>query len=277
LKIFIIGGPNSSSLYVYSPLQQLQGPIALSGPATAISFSPNGAFAFIQESSVGTTPANITAFSTCTNQVATDLIGSQGAAVVNLPANPLMMRVLPNLHIGGTDSLGISIPDGVHILVLDATGFDILTAAVAAPATGTLCPQSLAFVQNPPPALFQRIELGQQIASPANFFASADATLLYVVDPSSPTILTYSFNQGATTGGILLQGNATPLSSDMSADGSMIAVAGSDGLVHNVSTLTGGADLSQISFPNMPNYLNPFCSITPSAGPCTLSTVLVKP
>jgi hypothetical protein len=63
----------------------------------------------------------------------------------------------------------------------------------------------------------------------------------------------------------------------MSADGSTIAVAGSDGLVHNVSTLTGGADLSQISFPNMPNYLNPFCSITPSAGPCTLSTVLVKP
>ena len=277
LKIFIVGGANSSSLYVYSPLQSLQGPIALSGPANAISFSANGAFAFIEEAANGATPANITAFSTCTNQVATDLIGTQGAAVVNLPANPLMMRVLPNLHIGGTDSLGIPIPDGVHLLVLDATGFDILTAAVGAPAAGTLCPQSLAFVQNPPPALFQRIELGQQIASPANFFASPDGTLLYVVDPSSSTILTYSFIQGATTGGIQLQGNATPLSSDISADGSTIAVAGSDGLVHNVSTLTGGADLSQISFPNMPNYLNPFCSLTPSAGPCTLTTVLVKP
>jgi hypothetical protein len=277
LKIFIIGGTNSSSLYVYSALQQLQGPIALSGPATAIRFAPNGAFAFIAESANGTTSANVTAFSTCTNQVALDLVGTQGAAVVNLPADPLVMRVLPNLHIDGPDSLGNPIPDGIHVLVLDATGFDILTAAVSAPTTGTLCPQGLAFVQSPPPALFQRIELRQQIASPANFFASPDGTLLYVANPSSSTILTYSFLLGATTGGIQLEGDATPLSSDMSVDGSTIAVAGSDGLVHNVSTLTGGADLSQISFPNMPDYLNPFCSITPITGPCTLSTVLVKP
>lgn len=278
LKIFIIGGPNSSSLYVYSPLQQLQGPIALSGPATAVSFSPNGAFAFVQESAVGTTtPANITAFSTCTNQVATDIAGTQAAAVVNLPADALMMRVLPNLHVDGTDSLGIPIPDGIHVLVLDATGLDILTAAVSAPAPGTLCPQGLAFVLNAAATQFQRIELGQQIGSPANFFASPDATQLYVVNPSSSTILVYSFILGAATGGIQLQGDATPISSDISADGSTIAVGGSDGMVHNVSTLTGGADLSQISFPNMPDYLNPFCSITPSAGPCTLSTVLVKP
>jgi DNA-binding beta-propeller fold protein YncE len=277
LKIFIIGGPTSSSLYVYSPLQQLQGPIALSGPATAISFSPNGAFAFIEQSAVGAIPANITAFSTCTNQVATDINGSQAAAVVNLPADPLMMRVLPNLHINGTDSLGIPIPDGVHLLVLDATGFDILTAAVSAPAAGTLCPQGLAFVPNAGSTQFQRIELGQQIAGPANFFASPDSTQLYVVNPSSSTILVYSFILGATSGGIQLQGDATPISSDISADGSTIAVAGSDGQVHNVSTQTGGADLSQTSFPNMPDYLNPFCSITPSAGPCTLSTVLVRP
>jgi len=277
LKIFIIGGANSSSLYVYSPLQQLQGPIALSGPATAVRFSPNGAFAFIQESSVGTTPANITAFSTCTNLVATDLSATPVPAVVNLPADPLVMRVLPNLHMNGTDSLGIPVPDGIHVLVLDATGFDILTAAVSAPATGTLCPQGLAFVPNAASTQVQRIELGQQIASPANFFASPDATLLYVVEPSSSAILSYSFTLGATAGGIQLQGDATPISSDMSVDGSTIAVGASDGQVHNVSTLTGGADLSQISFPNMPNYLNPFCSITPGAGPCTLSTVLVKP
>jgi len=153
-----------------------------------------------------------------------------------------------------------------------------LTATVS---DGSGCDQALTFISNdhstPTPLPYQRIELGQQIASPANFFASPDVTQLYVVNPSSSTILVYSFTLGATTGGIQLQGDATPISSDISADGSTIAVGGSDGQVHNVSTLTGGADLSQISFPNMPNYLNPFCSITPSAGPCTLSTVLVKP
>jgi len=278
LKIFIIGGPNSSSLYVYSPLQQLQGPIALSGPATAISFSPNGAFAFIEESANGTTPANITAFSACTNQVATDHSATPIPAVVNLPADPLLLRVLPNVHVDGTDSLGNSVLDGIHLLALDANGFDLLTATVS---DGSGCDQALTFISNdhstPTPLPYQRIELGQQIASPANFFASPDVTQLYVVNPSSSTILVYSFTLGATTGGIQLQGDATPISSDISADGSTIAVGGSDGQVHNVSTLTGGADLSQISFPNMPNYLNPFCSITPSAGPCTLSTVLVKP
>jgi hypothetical protein len=277
LKIFIIGGPNSSSLYVYSPLQQLQGPFALSGPANAIRFSPNGAFAFIAESANGTSTANITAFSTCTNQIATDLMATPTPAVVNLPADPLLMRVLPNVHMDGVDSLGNHILDGIHLLVLDSNGFDILTASISAPLPGALCPQGLTFVANPLSPLYQRINIGQQIASPANFFASPDGTQLYVVNPSSSTILTYSFILGATIGGIQLQDDATPLSSDMSVDGSTIAVAGSDGLVHNVSTLTGGADLSQISFPNMPNYLNPFCSITPSTGLCTISTVLVKP
>ena len=287
LKTFIIGGANSTSLYVYSPLQSLQGPFALSGPASAITFSPNGAFAFIAESANGAASANITAFSTCTNQIATDLGTPPVPAVVNLPADPLMMKVLPDVVLNGVDSSGFSFPtnlsanpqfpahSGIHLLVLDSTGFDVVTSIVSAPAAGTLCPQGLTYLSNAPTP-YQRIELGQQIANPANFFASPDATLLYVVDPSSSTILTYSFNQGATTGGIQLQGNAVPLSSDISADGSTIAVAGSDGLIHNVSTLTGGADLSQISFPNMPDYLNPFCSIAP-AGPCALTTVLVKP
>jgi len=45
LKTFITGGTVGSSLYIYSSLQSLQGPIALSGPANAIAFSPNPAIA----------------------------------------------------------------------------------------------------------------------------------------------------------------------------------------------------------------------------------------
>lgn len=270
LKVFIVGGTNASSLYIYSPLQALQGPFALAGPADAISFSPNGAFAFIAESGAGGGAAgNLAAFATCNNSA---------VATLPLTANPILMRVLANEHMDGQDSLGNLIPDGIHIAVLDSTGFDLVSAFITAP-TGTLCPQVLTLTDASHPV--RRVGLGQSInvtgnGSP-NFFSSPDGTLLYVVNPSSSVIFVYNFMAGAPTGGIQLQDNATPISSDISVDGGTIAVAGSDGLVHNVSTLTGGADLSQISFPNMVNYLNPFCSIALSTGPCTLSTVLVKP
>jgi len=290
LKAFIIGGTNSSSLYVFSPLQALQGPFALSGPASAISFSPNGAFAFIAESAANGGSANITAFATCNNQIASDNGSTPIPAVVNLPANPLLMRILPNVVLDGVDSSGYSFPfnnppspypnhSGLHILVLDSTGFDVATAEVLPPATGTLCPQGLTFFSNDTTRPTQRIELGTTIntqdGSP-NFFASADATLLYVVNPGSSSILIYNFLAGAT-GGIEILGNATPLSSDMSSDAGTIAVVGSDGLLHEISTGIGGTDLFQLPFPNLPNFQNPFCTFTPTAGPCTLNVALVKP
>lgn len=281
LKAFIAGGTNSSSLYVFSPLQALQQYVStttpptnpqlnLAGPADAIAFSPNGAFAFVAESAANGGSANITAFATCNNQIASDNLTPPTPAVVNIPANPLMMRVLPNVHLGGVDSNGLSIPDGIHLLVLDDTGFDLITFSVA----GTFCPQSLSF--SPP----QRIELGQTINTQSgspNFFASADATLLYVVNPGSSSILIYNFIAGATTGGIEILGNATPLSADMSPDAGTIVVVGSDDLLHEISTGIGGADLFQLPFPNLPNFLNPFCTFTPTAGPCTLNIALVKP
>src|SRR5215469_10295644 len=285
LKAFIIGGTNSSSLYVFSPLQALQQYIAttipptnpqlnLGGPADAIAFSPNGAFAFVAESAANGGSANVTAFATCNNQIASDNLTPPKSALVNLPANPLLMRVLPNVHLGGVDSNGLSIPDGIHLLVLDDAGFDLITFAVTAPAVGTLCPQGLSFF---PP---QRIAIGQTINAQSgspNFFASADGTLLYVVNPGSSSILIYNFIAGATTGGIEILGNATPLSADISADAGTIAVVGSDGLLHEISTGVGGADLFQLPFPNLPNFLNPFCTFTPTAGPCTLNVALVKP
>src|SRR5215469_6129026 len=292
LKAFIVGGTNSSSLYVFSPLQALQGPFPLSGSANAISFSPNGAFAFIAESANGATPANITAFDTCDNQIATNqpTNGSPTPAVVDLPANPILMRVLPNVVLDGVDSYGYSFPlnnppnpypnhSGLHVVVLDSTGFNIATYAISPPATG-LCPQGITSFSNDSTRQAQRIELGTTINTQSgspNFFASADATLLYVVNPGSSSILIYNFIAGATTGGIEILGNATPLSADISADAGTIAVVGSDGLLHEISTGVGGADLFQLPFPNLPNFLNPFCTFTPTAGPCTLNVALVKP
>jgi hypothetical protein len=262
LKAFIIGGNGDTSLYIYSPLQALQGPITLFGPGNSMAFSPNGAFAYVAQSSTSTSSANLTAFATCNNQLAANL---------PLPGNPILMRVLPGVHIDGTDSLGNPIPDGIHVLVLDATGFDVVTSNISLPASGTLCPQLLSF--NP----LQRIALGQgTLQPPVNFFASADGSQLYITSTNNAGILVYDFGTGAVTG-IELQGNATPLSSDMSVDAGTILVAGSDGMLHEVSTTLGGADLVQLPFPNLPDYLNPFCTFNPAAGPCTLNLVLARP
>ena len=266
LKTFILGN-GGISLYVYSSLQALQGPFALAGPVNAhsLGFSSNGAFAFVAEAaSAGS--ANLTAFNTCNNQVS--------GPAVPLPANPLFMKVLPGMHIDGRDSSGFTIPDGLHIFVLDSTGVDVLTARIA----GTACPQTLTFqsYDGNPLHLVQRIELGQGTIQPVNFFASADGSQLYVASSSNASILVYDFGSGGVTG-IELQGNATPVTADMSVDAGTIVIAGSDGMLHEVSTALGGNDQVQLSFPSLPNYLNPFCTFAPTQGPCTLNTVLAKP
>ena len=281
LKAYIVGGSAGTSLYAYSPAQALKGPFPLTGPGKAIAFAPNGAFGFVAQANAGA-GANLTGYNTCNNQVATD--------VNNLPANialtsdPILMRVLPNLHIDGSDSQGHPIPDGIHVLVLDSTGFDIATSTISPPPAGSLCPQQLAFTdwaQNtptPPPPAIQRIELGQGTLNPINFFASPDATQLYIVNANSSSIVIYSFISGSVIGGIELAGGVTPLSADMTVDGGTIAVAGSDGMLHEVSTAIGGSDLVQLSFPNLPNFFNGFCSAIPTSGiPCILNSVLVRP
>ncbi len=264
LKTFILGGPTSSSLYVYSTLQALQGPIALPGPGKGGGFSPNGGFGYVATAASGTSSANLAAYATCNNQLAANL---------PLPADPIVVRVLPQVHIDGRDSYGYPIPDGIHILILDATGFDVITSTISAPAPGNLCPQTLTFISNDPLHAVQRVELNQgTLQPPLNFFTSADASQLYIASGSNASILVYDFGTSAVTG-IELIGGATPLSADMSVDDGTIVIAGSDGMLHEISTSLGGADLVQLPFPNLPNYLNPFCTYSP----CTLNLVAARP
>jgi hypothetical protein len=281
LKAFIFGldSNNNPSLFVYSAIQALQTiPLPAQTTVSSIEFSPNSAFAYAAEFSTTSSTANLTAYANCNNaQVAT----------VPLPNNPILnhvqpiMKVLPNVHIDGRDSFGNPIPDGIHILILDQTGFDVITSAISiptSPAPTSLCPQQqLTFISGDPTSLVQRIELGQGNITPVNFFASPDGTLLYVLSTASSNVLTYDVVAGSVTGGIQLQDNATPISADMSVDGGTIVVAGSDGMLHEVSTALGGSDNNPpLSFPSLPNFLNAFCTFTPSSGPCTLTTALTK-
>jgi hypothetical protein len=279
LKTYIVGaaaqgGTPETSLYIYSALQALQGPIALAGPPSAIAFSPNAGFTFIAEA--GSSP-NLTAYANCTNPAVSPI---QPADTVTLPATPILMKVLPALPAGSKDSVGTPIPDGIHILILDSTGFDVITATVLPPTippapSNSLCPQQIQLGGTG--HVVQRIELGQGTLQPLNFFFSADDSQLYIVNSTSSSILVYSFGTGSVTGGIELQNSATPLTADMSPDGGTIVIAGSDGLLHEVSTALGGSDSVPISFPNIPNGLNPFCSLDPNGVPCSLNVAQAKP
>jgi hypothetical protein len=279
LKAFIFGD-GGSSLYIYSSLQALQPPITLTGSAISAAFSPNDAFAYVAEAGANGNPANLTAFSVCNNE--------QGAASIPLPADPIQMRVLPAQHIDGADSYGHPIPDGIHVLLLDASGFDIVTSRSTAPPVGTLqnpgvlCPQTLSFISGDPQRMAQRIELGQGSIHPMDFFSSPDGSLLYVAASDRNSVLIYSFATASPVGGILLAPtsgtpNPTPVSADMSVDGGTIMVAGSDDRLHVLSTGVGGSDQAQVPFPNLPNYLNAFCTVTPALGPCTLDLIAAKP
>jgi len=278
LKTFLFGN-GGTSMYIYSTVQALQGPITLSGPVNAhtAAFSPNGAFLFAAEAAANLNPANLTAFNTCDDQVSASPAAIPVPAVLALPHNPLLMQVLPGVHIEGTDSYGYQIPDGIHVLVLDATGFDIATAVTSASRQGTICPQTLTFLSNDPLRPAQRVELGQGTIQPVNFFVSADASQVYIAAAANASILVYDFGAGAVSSGILLAGNATPISAQMSVDTGTIVVAGTDGMVHVLSTSLGGSDQLQITFPDLPNYLNPFCTATPTQGQCALSLMAVRP
>ena len=63
----------------------------------------------------------------------------------------------------------------------------------------------------------------------------------------------------------------------MTVDAGTIMVAGSDGLVHQITTGSGGIDQFQFAFPNLTNYLNPFCTFTPASGACTFDYVAARP
>jgi len=268
LQAFIFGydSNNAPNLYIYSTLRALQTiPLPSQTSVNSIAFSTNGAFAYVVEPSLaGGSPA-ITVYNTCDDQVFTDTI--TGLHDIPLAASPIGFKVLP---------------DGKHFIALESDGtLEYITASITGipvatltkPAT-SICPMLVGH----DPLQIKRISLGQGTIHPINFFVSPDGTLLYVVASDRSSVLVYNFNTGAVSGIQLVgSGDPTPVSADMSVDASTILVAASDGFLHQISTALGGADMAQISFPNLANFLNPFCTGDPAQGPCTLDFVAAKP
>ena len=86
-------------------------------------------------------------------------------------------------------------------------------------------------------------------------------------------MLVYDFSTGAVSAKIGLINDASPVAADMTVDGTLIYVAGSDGLLHQLNTNLG-VDLYQTSFVPLPNSTNNFCF---TGQNCNLNLLVVKP
>jgi hypothetical protein len=275
LKAFILAN-GGNSLYVYSALLNLLPPIALPAPATSIVFSSSGSFALLSGGVAPTTyPGTFAIYDTCDDSAVTL---TPPATPTFLPSPPQFLRMVPagnvptgNLLIPTLDTTGLDFFFGI-----DDTGIDIIATNSSLPPLTSLCPQTVTLAHTPPPANAPfppvHVNIGQGTFHPINFFLSPDSTLAYIVATDRSSILVYSFTTRATSA-IALANNATPVTASMSADGSLIYVAGSDGLLHVLNTYAA-FDEYQISFPPLANSTNSFCY---TENNCQMNLLAVKP
>lgn len=277
LRAYILGD-GGNTLYVYSTLQYLQPPIPLGTPATSIVFNSTGSFALLSGGSPAASPAgSLSVYNTCDNS----------AVILNptstpLPGPPIFLKMVPagNVPLGSFFG-GIFIPSletmGLDFFLgLDNTGIDIIATNASQGSFTTLCPQPVSLAFTPPltPAnTFSpvHINIGHGTFNPIGFFISPDATRAYIVT-SDLGVLVYNFNTQSASE-IQLVNNATPLAADMTVDGTLLYVAGSDGLLHQLNT-TLAVDFYQTSFLPLPNSPNDFCF---TGSDCHLNLIAVKP
>jgi hypothetical protein len=277
LEAFILGD-GGNTLYIYSALQALQ-TIPLSLPANAIAFSSSGSFALLSGAAA---PSTLAIYNTCDNSAVSLPFTGPG-----LPTAPTFLKMFPP---GNVPSAVLSMGNASIPIVLDPVGLDfffgvdntgidiIATNSSQPPLSGSsaaLCPQPVAIAHSPAPqnTAFPpvHIDIQEGTFNPINFFISPDASRVYIVTDSR--VLVYNFDtQSAST--IPLLGDATPVAADMTVDGTLLYVAGSDGMLHVLNTITAADQEPSIFFTELPNSSNNFCY---SSFTCALNLVAVQP
>jgi hypothetical protein len=270
----LILGDGGNTLYSYSALQYLQtlAPAPLPTPATSIVFNSTGSFALL----AGGSPAgSLAVYHTCDNSLVTPYLPAPG-----IPASPLFLKMVPAGGIPqGSVFGGVLIPNleptGLDFFFgLDNTGIDIIATNSSQPPLTALCPQPVTLAQTTAAATFApvHINLNQGTFHPINFFVSPDSTQAFIVT-SDFGVFIYNFNTNSVSAKVSLVNDAIPLAADMTVDGTLIYVAGSDGLLHQINTILG-VDLYQTSFTPLPNSSNNFCY---TGTDCHLNLMSVKP
>jgi hypothetical protein len=279
-KAFILGN-GGNTLYVYSTLQALQ-TYSLTAPANAVAFSSTGAFALLAGGS--SDPSTLAIYNTCDNSKAYLTLPPPPPAIQPLPGPPIFLKMVPaGSAPAGNASIPILFQSDLNnldvFLGIDSTGIDVIatttTTALTPPAT-TLCPlQQITYAtevaSTGPPFYPLHINLQRGSFHPINFFVSPDGTQVYIVT-SDQGVLIYSFNTQSVSA-IQLSGGAAPVAADMTVDGTLLYVAGTDGILHELNTALA-LDVMEIPFSQLPNSTNNFCFQNYS---CSLNLVAVKP
>jgi hypothetical protein len=265
MKTFILGN-GGNTLYVYSALQYLQTPISLPTPATAVAFSSTGSFALL---SGGGPPSNLALYNTCDNSSVT-------LPAPGLPTPPMFLRMVPagNVQMGNGTIPPLQ-PNGLDFFFgIDNTGIDIIATTSSPGPLTSLCPQVITLAQTTQNTTFApvHVNIGQGTFHPINFFLSPDSTQAYIIPSDSSRVLVYNFNTNSASA-IPLVNNAIPIAADITVDGTLIYVAGSDGLLHEISTSLA-LDEMEVSFLPLANSTNSFCF---TGDNCALNIVAVKP
>ncbi len=269
LRAFILGD-GGNALYSISTLQYLQllQP-PLPAPATSIVFNSTGSFALL---SGGSPAGSLAVYNTCDNSLVFPYL-----LAPDILSPPLFLRMVPsgNVPMGNTIIPALQTQGLDFFFGIDNTGIDIIATNSSMGLLTTLCPQqvTLAQTQTTPPTSFlpTHVNIGQGTFQPINFFLSPDATRAYII-ASDLGVLVYDFNTTSTSR-IPLLNNATPVAADITVDGSLIYVAGSDGLLHEVNTALA-LDRMDISFSPLVNSSNSFCF---TGSNCALNVVAVRP
>jgi hypothetical protein len=274
-KAFILGN-GGNTLYVYSPLQSLQ-TYPLSAPADAITFSSSGAFALIAG---GSSTSNISVFNTCDNSPVSTV------SIAGFPGSPAFLKMVPSgdapVSVPGLPAMtAVDVYVGLDNVATQDTGLDIIVTTATQASVATLCPQqtltlppTFTFsVASTPVANPLRIDLQHGHMHPLDLFISPDGDQVYIVT-SDQGVLVYNFStQSVSAIPLLGNGNPAPVAADMTVDGTLLYVAGTDGQLHELNLQTG-LDVMEISFPQLPNSSNNFCY---QSNSCSLNIVAIKP
>jgi hypothetical protein len=270
LKTFILGD-GGTTLFAYSIQQYLQllQPSPLPAPATSIVFNSTGSFALL---SGGSPAGSLAIYNTCDNSLVTPNLAAPA-----IPSPPQFLRMVPAGNVPmGNATIPFLQTEGLDFFFgIDSTGIDIIaTTSSQDPTFATLCPQKVAIAQTTANTPFppKHLSINQGTFHPINFFLSPDATRAYIVASDFSQVLIYDFDTGSTSG-IPLVDNATPIAAGMTVDGSLIYVAASDGMLHEINTALS-LDRMDVSFSPLPNSSNSFCF---TGTDCALNLMVVRP
>ena len=233
-----------NQVFVFDTSANTSAAFSITG-ATAADFSPDSLKAYIIARSTLYVYSKVDALQTIplrapANDVAFLAEGAFAYLAGGDPAGVLVRRTCDN---GEADTVATvatptfirALPDATQMLALAPPNVELITANT----TPVGCTPSISDTVT-------AFNVGQAPFTASQLIIAENGSTAYILSPNLTSILV--FNIGAQTSSTFSLGNATPIQASLTADGTLLVVGASDGMVHEIQTATG-VDVAQIQFP----------------------------